>query len=158
MCLLLVSLPSHLGTKLLQSSSLLQSSGSRCNKYHCHRSTCSWRTAPFLFQTQTNRIWSQFSATQDEQGQMKLVLHLCPKPVLLPQSCCDVSVLHPRIPDLHSQEKSRRHIFTLIEGNETPVADSLSPGFIFIGNPRQSRSWKSQSPKSSWSLQPSCQD
>lgn len=50
---------------------------------------------------------------------MKLVLHLCPKPVLLPQSCCDVSVLHPRIPDLHSQKKSRRHIFTLIEGNET---------------------------------------
>lgn len=56
-----------------------------------------------------------------------------------------MSALHPQIPDLHSQEKSRRHILTLIYGNETLVADSLSPVLIFMENPRKSRSWESQS-------------
>lgn len=117
---------------------------------------CSWRHSPFFFfQTQNNKIWrSQWPRVSRNRWSSSCIS--------VPNLCCShrAAVMclccTPRFLIYTARKRAGDTFLHLLKGMR--LADSLSPGFIFIGNPRQSRSWKSQSPKSSRSLQPSCQD
>lgn len=109
----------------------------------------------FFFQTQNNKIWR----SQSPRVSRNRWSSSC---ISVPNLCCShrAAVMclccTPRFLIYTARKRAGDTFLHLLKGMR--LADSLSPGFIFIGNPRQSRSWKSQSPKSSRSLQPSCQD